>query len=167
MQTLYSLFFLGLGLSFQPLLESYKRFGYLVTHSWMKTLWEKVSTFDVKVVIADTDQQFPPEKDQFIMQALISRGYSRDMLKRINQVQVSQQVLYMSDLLMASGNKIDAKAWIPRNRTEQRSSHCWPNKRPAQLDFLAWRTALQATCPSQCKAMTVGKFIRTPHQIWD
>jgi hypothetical protein len=63
MQTLYSLFFVELGLSFQPLQESYKCYGHLVTHSWMKTLWEKLSAFGVEVIIADTDQQLPREND--------------------------------------------------------------------------------------------------------
>jgi hypothetical protein len=84
MQTSYSLFFIKLGLSFQPLQESYKRYGHLVTHSWMKTLWEKLSAFGVKVVIADTDRQLPRENNQYIMKALISRGYSGETMKRLN-----------------------------------------------------------------------------------
>jgi hypothetical protein len=40
MQTSLSLLFVELGLSFQPLQESYKRFGFIVTHSWFKMLWE-------------------------------------------------------------------------------------------------------------------------------
>ncbi len=56
MQALYSLLFVKVGLSFQPLQESYERYGYLVTHSWMKMLWEKLSTFNVKLIVADTNQ---------------------------------------------------------------------------------------------------------------
>jgi hypothetical protein len=59
MQTSYSLFFAELGLSFQPLQESYNHYSFLVTHSWMKMLWEKLSMFDMKVVVKDFAQEYP------------------------------------------------------------------------------------------------------------
>jgi hypothetical protein len=107
MQASYSLFFVKAGLSFQPLQESYARYGSLVTHSWLKMLWEKLLTFDMKLVVADITQKFPRENNQFIMQALIDKGYSGDTLRRLNRVQVLQQLLFMSDILTASGCKID------------------------------------------------------------
>jgi hypothetical protein len=59
MQTSYSCFFAELGFSFQPLQELYNRYGFLVTHSWMKMLWEKLSMFDMKVVVTDFAQEYP------------------------------------------------------------------------------------------------------------
>ncbi len=53
MQTLYCLFYLELGLLFQPLQESYQKYGHLVTHLWMKMLWEKLSMFIVHTVVTD------------------------------------------------------------------------------------------------------------------
>ena len=61
MRTSLSLVFVELGLSFQPLQESYKRFGFMVTHSWFKMLWEKLSKFGMKVVVADQAIAFPQE----------------------------------------------------------------------------------------------------------
>jgi hypothetical protein len=104
MQTSYSLFYVEAGLSFHPLQESYARYGGLVTHTWLKMLWEKLLAFNMKLVIADGAQTYPRENDQFIMQVLISKGYSGKTLRRLNRVQVSQQVLFMSDILTASGN---------------------------------------------------------------
>jgi hypothetical protein len=66
----HSLLFVKLGMSFQPLQEDYEKLGYLVTHSWMKMLWEKLSLFDMKVIIPDTLLKFPREGNQFIMQVL-------------------------------------------------------------------------------------------------
>jgi hypothetical protein len=59
MQTSYSLLFVALGLLFQPLQESYNRYGILATHSWMKMLWEKLSKFDMKVIVMDFNQKQP------------------------------------------------------------------------------------------------------------
>jgi hypothetical protein len=80
MQTLYSLLYVELGLSFQPLQESYHKYGHLVTHSWIKMLWEKLSMFDVHTVIAELSLKFPREGDQFIMQVLVKVGYTGEAL---------------------------------------------------------------------------------------
>jgi hypothetical protein len=86
MQTSHSLVFVELGLSFQPLQESYERHGYLVTHSWMKMLWEKLSMFNMQVIVADQPEEYPREGNQFIMQALIHAGYTNKALRRLNRV---------------------------------------------------------------------------------
>ena len=84
MRASHSLFLLELGISLQPLQESYGKYSFLLTHSWMKMLWEKVSKFGVRTVIADTGIAHPREGDRFIMQAFFERGYPRDILSRLN-----------------------------------------------------------------------------------
>jgi hypothetical protein len=109
MQTSYSLLFVKLGLMFQPLQESHDCFNFLATHSWMKMLWEKLSKFDMKVVVVDFKMVYPCEDNWFIMQVLIKLGYPKEMLLRLNRVQVSLQLLFMPDILSVSGNKITNK----------------------------------------------------------
>jgi hypothetical protein len=74
MKTLYSLFYLELGLLFKPLPESYQKYDHLVTHSWMKMLWENFSMFNMHTVIVDLPLQFSRECNQFIMQVLVEAG---------------------------------------------------------------------------------------------
>ena len=107
MQTSYSLLFLELGLLFHLLQESYDQFEGLVTHSWVKMLWEKLSKFKVRAVVANIQSTLPRDGDQFIMQVLIQSGYSIQALLRLNRVRVCQQTLFMLDVLTASGNKIN------------------------------------------------------------
>ncbi len=107
MQTSLSLLSVELGLSFQPLKESYEQFGFMVTHSWFKMLWEKLSKFGMKVVVADQDIAFPRESNEFIMQVLLKQNYPNDILLCLNCVQVYLQLLFMSDILIASGHKIN------------------------------------------------------------
>jgi hypothetical protein len=71
MKASYSLFLVEMGLSLQPLQELYEWYEYLLTHSWMKMLWEKVSMFGLKVVVADLQLKYSRELDRFIMQVLI------------------------------------------------------------------------------------------------
>jgi hypothetical protein len=96
MHTSHALLFVELGLSFQPLQEQYKKFGNLVTRSWMKMLWEKLSMFNMYVIVADQPKEFPREGDQFIMQVLISAGYANKALRRLNILRVSLQLLFVS-----------------------------------------------------------------------
>jgi hypothetical protein len=98
-------------------------------------LWEKLSTFDVKIIVADNTLQFPRENNQFIMKALIEKGYSGDTLRRLNCVRVLQQVLFMSGILTALGCKIDKEAGSRRHNGEGRSSIRWPNEQPTHSDF--------------------------------
>jgi hypothetical protein len=59
MQASYSLFMLELGISLQPLQESFDKYSFLSTHSWMKMLWEKAFKFGVRTVVADTGMVLP------------------------------------------------------------------------------------------------------------
>jgi hypothetical protein len=70
LQASYSLFLVELGISFQPLQESYSKYGFLSTHSWMKMLRKKISMFGVKILVADLAMEYPWEKDWFVMQLL-------------------------------------------------------------------------------------------------
>jgi hypothetical protein len=59
MRISYSLLYLELRLLFQPIQESYQKYGHLATHSWVKMLWEKNSLFKIYAVFADFPLQFP------------------------------------------------------------------------------------------------------------
>ncbi len=74
MQLSYSLLFVKLGLSFHPLQAPYTQFELLATHSWMKMLWEKLSRFNVKAVVANVNSAFPREGDEFSCRCLFVVG---------------------------------------------------------------------------------------------
>ncbi len=46
----------------------------------MKMLWEKVSKFNIKVMVTAAAQNFPRKGNQFIMQVLLQMGYNSDAL---------------------------------------------------------------------------------------
>ncbi len=114
MQISYNLLLVELGLSFQPMQAKYTNYNHLVTHSWMKMLWEKVSKFEITVIVPNDARAFPREGDEFIMQVIHNAGYSGDEFRRLNRVRISLQALFMSDILTASGNKISKEALLPR-----------------------------------------------------
>jgi hypothetical protein len=137
-------------MSFQPLQVDYKRHNHLVTNTWMKMLWEKVSKFGMTVTTSEEPWGFPREGDEFIMQVILRAGYRTEDLWRINRVRVLLQVLFMSDILTASGNMISSEVMSPRPQGEVRLSMRWPNEQPTMSDMDLWRNAMRAICPSRC-----------------
>ncbi len=126
MHTSYLLFFAELGLSFTPLQESYSLYSFLVTHLWMKMQWEKVSKFDKKVVVTAAAQNFPRKGNQFIMQVLLQMEYNLDALLWLNRVRISLQLMFMLDILTASGNKINTKILSHHLPGEANLDMRWP-----------------------------------------
>jgi hypothetical protein len=49
-----------LGISAQPLWESFLKYGSWVTHTWLRSLWENVDKFDITVEIAPLSME-PPQ----------------------------------------------------------------------------------------------------------
>jgi hypothetical protein len=166
MQISYSLLLVELGLSFQPLQVEYNQYNHLVTHIWMKMLWEKVSMFGLIVTTQLASGGFLREGDKFIMQVILQAGYNTDEVRRINRVRVSLQVLFMSDILTASRNMIALEILSPRPRGEAWSTMRWPNENPTTSDMALWRNAMHAICPSRCLCQGVGRFVRQTHRIW-
>ncbi len=68
------------------------------------------------------------------MQVLIRSGFSNEMLLRLNQVRVCQQLLFMSDILTASGNKINPEVLSPQPPGEAWSNMTWPNEHPTDSE---------------------------------
>jgi hypothetical protein len=63
-----------LGIATQPLCESFLKYGSWVTHTWLRSLWEKVDKFDIMVEIAPLPMVPPQKGDKWFMQAVIEAG---------------------------------------------------------------------------------------------
>jgi hypothetical protein len=166
MQVSYHLFYLELGLSFHPMQESYQEFGHLATHSWMKMLWEKLSLFDIEVVFVDVTPHYPQDGDQFLMQVLLWAGYKGETLRRLNKVRISQQVLFLSDILTALGGRVNPDTLSRRPRLEVRLKMRWPVEQPSELDLRLWHDAITSLCPSRRGTRPVGPNIGISHRVW-
>jgi hypothetical protein len=142
MRASHSLFLLELGISTQPLQESYEKYSFLSTHSWMKMLWEKISMFGIRTIIADGGLDNPRVGDRFLMQVFIEKGYSSETLLRLNRAHVYWQALFVSDILTASGNKIDPEVLGQPNAHRKRSHLRWPTEHPTASDFQCGGTGL-------------------------
>ena len=65
--------------------------------------------FGIRMVIEDVGMEFPREGDSFLMQVFFEQGYSPESLLRLTRVQEYWQALFLSDILTASGKKINTE----------------------------------------------------------
>jgi hypothetical protein len=120
LQASLELLVLDLGISFQPLQVSYAQFGKWATTSWLKRVWEKVSFFGLTIQVNNLQKRFPREGDNWLMSLFIVRGHNAKELAALNRVRKHQQVLFLSDILGASGGLLDK-----RYLQERRPGECW------------------------------------------
>jgi hypothetical protein len=72
----------------------------------------------------------------------------------------------MSNILTASGNRINTKILLHRPLIEAYSNMRWPQEQPTKVDMQLWRNAMLSICPSRCKTSSVGHFLSSTHRIW-
>jgi hypothetical protein len=130
MQVSMELLILELGILEQPLLEQFEKYGARVTLLWLKSLWEKVSRFKIEVKLSSLDISPPREGDSWFMKAVESLNVadSKELL-RINRVRIHQQVLFVSDILDASGKCIDRRYLNRKDQDEQWLTITFPNEK--------------------------------------
>ena len=109
MHTSVELLVIELGLSTQPFAEDYDACQHWVTHSWLKSVWEKAAKLEIDIQLAQIPLQFPRERDSWIMAEFIRMDYDTQSLCRLNRVRLHQQVIFLSDVMDASGRAIESK----------------------------------------------------------
>jgi hypothetical protein len=122
--------------------------------------------FGVEIVAADLTMEYPWERDQFVMQLLFEMGYPWEILQRLNRMHIFLQVLFLSDIFTASGNKIDHEFLLHQPMSKARSCMRLPTECPLELDFQLWRDAMHTLCPSRHPHTQVGHFTAPTHKIW-
>ena len=156
-----------LGISFQPFQQSYKKFESWVTHSWYKSLWEKVDMFKIRIEINNVPLQFARQRDDWLMMRFLREGYGNDELRRLNRVRVHQQVLFLSDVLCPQGKYLDPRYLKPRPRQERWSKVRFPQERPPRRDFTLWKNALNRLTPGGRLADRLGRDIIQSQKLWE
>ena len=79
------LFLTELGISAQPLQESYEQYEKWITSTWIKLVREKVTKFNITVQIAPLPVSPPREGDKWFMQVAVEAGITNpDKLRILN-----------------------------------------------------------------------------------
>ena len=65
-----------LGVSSQPLQQCYAKYKNRVMRCWLVSLWEKCSNFKIKVHFRSTGMLLPREKDRWLMDLFLAKGFT-------------------------------------------------------------------------------------------
>ena len=156
---------LEIGISSQPLQESYKRYWPCITDGWFKSLWEKLDIFGITLEVCNIPLIQPRKRDKRMMMKLKRKGNSTEDLRRLNRVRVHQQVLFLSDVLGASGNSLDKKYLKQRGVGDQWSTLRFPKEKPPRKDFRLWKQATAQLILAGGIMDRLGNFKAPPHKI--
>jgi hypothetical protein len=132
----------------------------------LKSLWEKCDKFEVLIQFTDIPIEPPREGDQWLMRMFVSAGYSANDLLRLNRVRLHQQVLFLSDILGASGKTLDGRYVKKRRPGETWSELKFPHEQPPRKDFTFWAQALQQLVPAGGIMDRLGRFHHQGYKRW-
>ena len=168
LQSSMEMLVIELGLSSQPLLEKYAVGSNWTTHSWIRSLWEKIDLFNIQVTIGNIDISPPRVGDEWLMRRFMKMGCSVKELTRLNRVRLAQQCIFVSDVLDAGGRALDRKYLNCRPHTSTWSQLTFPREVPSSKDFRLWRrTLLQLRAGGRHSETRVREFIKPGHKVWN
>jgi hypothetical protein len=167
LQTSLELLVVDLGLSFQPFQVSYEHFGDWVTTSWLKRVWEKVSSFGFTLSVNNLPMRYPRDGDDWLMSRFIARGYSEEELVNLNRVRKHQQVLFLSDILGAGGGSVDKRYLRKRRVGECWSSMKFPREEVTVPDMELWCRAIAQVVVHGPAQTSLGVFRANGHKLWE
>jgi hypothetical protein len=151
-----------LGLSSQPFSKAFNKYHSWITHSWLKSIWEKTSKFSVTIELKPIPIEPPRENDKWFMQAIEEEGTFNEKEKEIiNRFRCHQQVLFVSCTMDAGGRIVDSKYLVKREESERWSRLIFPNECPPSKHLKLWKAAVL------CVKRRLGKFLTQGHKIWD
>ena len=153
--------------SLQPLTTLFNRCKNWVTHCWLKSVWEKVGMFLVRVEISDLPLHFTRERDNWLMGAFEHADYNEKSLVCLNRVRCHQQAVFISDVLNASGKAIERRYMMRHQRGETWSTLIFPQEQPTVQDFKLWENALLCIAPRVRLQDCIGQFVERGHKIWE
>ena len=122
--------------------------------------------FNVRVKFGGIPIELPREGDQWLMQLFEEAGFRRKELIRLNRVRIYQQVMFLSEILGASGKKLDRKYLQKRPEAERWSRLSYPNEKPPRKDFTLWAMAIQHIVPAEGIMDRLGCFNHEEYKIW-
>lgn len=155
----------------QPLFSTpFHIYGCLLTHCWIKSLWEFVSTH--KIVLEWPDQVLPKQQrqgDEFIMDHLLALdSFDQATLISCNRCRLTLQAVTWADIVTGDGRRIRSAAWQVRPDLLEPSSWEFPREQPGSRDVTRWRAVLQQLFPHLVLPLMsrLGSWIQTPHKKW-
>jgi hypothetical protein len=156
-----------LGLSDKLFQESFETYKEHVTSSWLVSIWEKCDAYGVKILMNDITIKLTRERDKWPMWEFVRVGYKGAELRRLNRVQLYQMVIFLSDVIRASGRFLDERYLRKRPAGEKWSTLKFPKEKPSPAGFPLWQQALKRVIPAEGLPVRLGRFLHKGYKVWE
>jgi hypothetical protein len=101
------------------------------------------------------------------MRELERCGFSLKQLELINKARLAQQVLFILDILGASGKALDRRYLQPRESYDTWSNLLFPREQPSSKSYSLWRQALHQLSPAGGIVDRLGSFLHDDYKVWE
>ena len=106
----------------------------------------------------NTRLELPRCDDKWMTREFLRCGFSADELRRLNRVSIHMQVMFLSEILSASGKILDMKYLVQRKIYEKWSKMNSPKEQPPNTNFTLWKTAIRKVFPVGGIMYQLGKL---------
>ena len=138
-----------------------------MTPIWLKYLWEKCDQFDVIIEFNNTLLELPRCGNNWLMREFLRRGFALYELRRLNRVFIHMQVLFLSDIMIASCKILDGKYLVQRKTYEKWLKLNSPKEQPPNKNFNLWKAAIRKVVPAGGIMYRLGNLTQDGHKIWN
>ena len=135
--------------------------------SWLKWVWEKVVHYNLVLLVHNLPSVFPRDGDDWLMAQFIAAGYNGIELLILNRVRKHQQVLFLSDILGASGCLVEKKYLQKQRQGEQWSSTKFPPEVVTEAEISLWQRAIVQVVRNGPAQINLGAFKTDGHKLWE
>lgn len=151
-----------------PFGVNYGRYGHLATPCWMKSLWERLSHYQITLHVRYPNLQPPREGDSTIVNFLSQAGYNGKQLRQLNRCRLYFKAIFLSDLTSANGRCFLAADPETYGSGALRSSpYVFPREEPTADDWTVWYGAWRKlTYTGWILHRPLGRWLSRPPKTW-
>ena len=114
-----------------------------------------------------TSLELPHYGDKWMMMECLRYIFSAEELRRLNGIRIHMQVLFLSEILSASGKIMDGKYLVGCKTDEKWSKLNFAEKQSPNNDFTLWKAAIRQVVPAGGIMGQLGNLNQDGHRIWD
>jgi hypothetical protein len=151
-----------------PLQEPFHPMGPLMTHCWLKSLWEVVDRYHLMLELNYKDIPIPRKNDATITSIAIGNDFGGDDLLSITRCRLSCCSIFLSDITAANGRYLDPTHGQAGFDYRPFTSYTFPREQPSDHDWMVWDILWTQHCyVDGSLPRTLGKWLHNTHRLWE
>ena len=153
---------------------NFNKWHYLLHDCWLKVLWKFCAESNIQLKGSYKTLQKQRINDVCLMDTLVHDNqnfFTKADIIRINRCRIYLQVIFLSDLAISNGIRLDEKMLYGHRNDDRRSEIRWQCQQyPPEKDWKLFRDCVKLIWLKNSNPQVIqpplGKWIRPPHQVW-